>query len=782
MKLKQITATLLVITLLFCSCAVFAEEENATRGEVVQMLITAADDYNPTVQKSDIIKGYEDGELHEDLPVTRAEALVMLKRAFGTLPELTGHNLRVAIPTENFTDIPDWADEELSAVFDAGIVAGTDEGIFSPDDPVTTEQMELFIKRVYALFGSNEKDDFYAAVNKETLETLEIKPGHTSAGTLVDLSDKSTEEVAEIINDVISNTHENGTKEQKISDLYDSIMDMDTRNSEGIKPIQKYLDMINSAQNIDDLISVQSTMFDELCFAPFMAFSFMVDMMDSTKYILYFDTLSPMLTKEFYTNGTAEQTEAYLKYIRTLYMLGGESEADAENMSQQFFNFEKILSEASLNEEDYNNVNKVYNVFTMQEIKDMFPNVDMDIVFSDSGLKPDDNIMVADVGLTEAFAQYFNDENIDTLKSYAKLSLLIGLGGALNQEFTDAENQFDEDFMGVTGSYTDEERAVMMLQQLMPDYIGELYAEKYFSEEAKQDIEKMVQDIIAVYKERLMNNTWMSDTTKQKAINKLDTMGIKIGYPDSWETYLDNAEIKSVEDGGSYFTNLLNIYKAAQQEYITLQDKPVDKTKWIMYPYTVNACYSPTSNDITFPAAILQAPFYDVNASYEQNLGGIGFVIAHEITHAFDNNGAKFDENGNAADWWEEEDYEVFQELCSKMVEFYDGQEGIPGIPINGTLTLGENVADQGAAACITEIVSRLDNPDFQTMYRNMANCWASTATREYYQYNSQINLHSTEKLRVNRVVVNCDEFYKAFDINEGDGMYVAPENRIKIW
>ena len=201
-----------------------------------------------------------------------------------------------------------------------------------------------------------------------------------------------------------------------------------------------------------------------------------------------------------------------------------------------------------------------------------------------------------------------------------------------------------------------------------------------------------------------------------------------------------------------------------------------------MYPFTVNACYSPQQNDITFPAAILQAPMYDVNASYEQNLGGIGYVIAHEITHAFDNNGAKFDENGNAADWWTEEDYAAFQQLCQEMIDFYDGEEGVPGIPMNGTLTLSENVADQGAAACITEIVAGLENPDFETLYKSMANSWAATASREYCQYAAQADVHSTEKLRVNRVVVNCDEFYETFDIQEGDGMWVAPEDRVRIW
>mgnify|MGYP000092702703 FL=1 len=218
-------------------------------------------------------------------------------------------------------------------------------------------------------------------------------------------------------------------------------------------------------------------------------------------------------------------------------------------------------------------------------------------------------------------------------------------------------------------------------------------------------------------------------------------------------------------------------------QYLTeLQGTSPDKTKWGMYPYTVNACYSATSNDITFPAAILQPPMYDVNASYEENLGAIGYIIAHEITHAFDNNGAKFDENGNAADWWTEHDYAEFEKRCQKMVDFYDKQEGIPGVPMNGQLTLSENVSDQGAVQCITEVVSKLDNPDYAKLYHYMANAWASTKTREFAKYMAGADVHSEDKLRVNRVVVNCDEFYKAFGITEKDGMWVAPSDRVKIW
>lgn len=780
MKLKKIVTSILALSMLLGNTA-FASGTYATRGEVADMLLLAADDYNPTVLRSDIIKGYgDDGELHEDWNINRAEALVMLKRAFGTLPELTGHNARVALKSGDFTDIPDWARQELQPVLDAGIAAGTAEGIFSPSDDVTKEQMNLFIQRVYALYGTNEKDDFYASVNKDALSTLEIKPGRVLAGTLFDLQDESTAQVNEIIKEVTSGKWEKGTKEQKIADFYNSILDTESRKRIGVAPLIPYLEIIDEAKSIPEIMDVNLKLMENLYCAPFAAFGLTVDFKDSTKHMPVFGVYNPNMTKDFYLSGTEVQKAAYLKYLKTVMELAGEDVTDAQ--LEKFINFEKSLAEKMLNTEDMNNVDIFYNIYTLEEIQSLFPAADIEKIMCASGLSKEDRILIMDEGLTKEFARLLTDENIEVLKTAAKLSVILNYGSMLSTEFVDAANVFNQEYLGVSGTYSDEERAAIIVSSIMPDYIGEIYAEKYFTEEAKQDVLKMVNDIISVYKKRINNLTWMSSETKEKAIRKLDAMKIKIGYPDNWDTCLDDVVIKSVSDGGSYFENMLSVAKGYKNELSDLQGKSVDKTKWAMYPYTVNACYSATSNDITFPAAILQPPMYDVNASYEENLGGIGYIIAHEITHAFDNNGAKFDENGNAADWWTAKDYDAFEALCEKMAAFYDGCESIPGIAMNGKLTLSENVADQGAVQCITEVAAGLENPDYKVLYRSMAGAWASTRTREYAQYAASVDLHCDEKLRVNRVVVNCDEFYKAFDIKVGDGMYVPEDERVKIW
>lgn len=775
---KKIIAAALAVSMMPWNMAL-AQDNYATRGEVCDMLLKAADDYNAGVKKSDIIKGYEDGELHEDWSVTRAQALVMLRRAFGDLPKPTGHSARAAIPAEEFTDIPDWARDELKNIFDAGIVAGTAEGIFSPDDNVTKEQMDLFIKRVYALCGTNLKDDFYATVNKDFLDTAEIKPGYTIAGTFYDRGFEANEEVMSIISDIASKKYEKGTPEQKVSDFYKCILDREGRNKTGIAPIKPYLDMVDEANSVSDLIDLQGKLMEEICVCPFMKFGLSVDAKDSTKYVLTFNTSSSNMNKEFYTNEDAEKKEIYFDYIKKLFELG---DTKMNASCEAVFDFEKALAEKELAPQEMQDVDKTYNVYTIEEIQGMFAGVDIGKVFKFSGLKAADKIIIFDRLLTEQYAKMFNIGNLDILKTMAKEGILFGWGNALNEEFEKAANEFNEKYMGTSGTVSDEEIATSMVESYMGDYLGEIYADRYFSEEAKEKAEKMVRDIIAFYRERIQNLPWMSDTTKEKALKKLDTMGVKIGYPDTWETPIDDVEIKPLSEGGSYFTNTLAISQKIMDYQRSLQYKECNKDAWAMYPFTVNACYNANSNDITFPAAFLQSPFYDVNASEEENLGGAGFVIAHEITHAFDNNGAKYDENGNATDWWTEEDYAEFQKLCDKVKDFYDGYECMPGIADNGELTLSENVADQGAIACVTEIASKLDNPDYEALYRQVAKIWAYTTTRQFAEYMAQTDVHSPGNARANRTVVSCDEFYRAFDIKEGDGMYIAPEDRVRIW
>lgn len=784
MKAKQILASALAAAALLASlpAALAADSElPAARGAVCAALVAAADDYNPGVTAADVMHGDPDGNLRENDPVTRAEALVMLQRAFGGLPAPQGDNARKGYPASNFTDVPAWAQEELADVFAAGIVAGTSSTTFSPDENVTMEQLDKFIHRTYTLFGSNLKDDFYASVNKDWLDSSVIPAGQSSTGTLYEKM-YDTEPLNTLIERTVANPV--GEDAQRIAALYTNILDWDARNTAGIEPIRPYLEAAEAAQSVDEVMAVKKQIAKNLAGNALVGFTLSADAKDSTRYTVGFAAFSPSLSKDVYANG-GSQKDAYLTYIQTLFEIGGADEASAAADAQRIWEMEKELSTHALDRQDYGNVDKTYNVYTMDELKALYPTLDLDDIYAQSGLaRSDDQIVVSDVGLLEASPKYFTEEHLADLKAYLRLTILAGYGGMLSQDFQDASDAYQEAFLGISGTLSDEAVATQLVQQYLSDELGRLYAAEYFSEEAKADVEDMVYDFIDIYEDRIRSLDWMSDATKAKAIEKLGALGVKVGYPDEgkWNDYFKGVTLKTADEGGSYFDNVITLLKAQQQMLIEWQGQPVNKDLWPMAAYTVNACYVPSSNEIVFPAGILQAPLYDVNASREENLGGIGYVIAHEITHAFDNNGAKYDKNGNAADWWTAEDYAAFQQLCDEVTAFYDGVEAAPGITCSGALTLSENIADLGAAQCILEAAQRETNPDLEAMFRAMANTWCSTMPRETAAYYTTVDVHAPDKLRANRVLQTLDAFYTTFGITEGDGMWIAPEDRVAIW
>lgn len=781
MKKRRLLAALLTVVMLVALVPqAFAAGDGpspyATRGQVVEMLLTAADDYNAGVKKTDIIQGNGDGNLRENETVTRAEAMIMLRRAFGQLPTPVGDALRTGYVGVQFDDVPQWAAEDINALTAAGILAGTGDNKLRPLDKVTVEQMELMIRRVWALEASNKRDDFYATVNREWLANSVVPNGEVENGAIMEMTAKNNEHTRGIIKGLAAATHKKGSKEQKIADYYNGIMAVKNGQVNDLSPLRPYIDKINEAKTIDDLVKVRGTLLEDLGMSSLCAFTVEVDLKDSNKHTLGFQGLDADLPKDYFEAG-GQVMDAYKGVLKSLLLLTGDDVEQADQGAQWLFELEKDLAYASLSVEDYGNIDKIYNLYTMDELQKLAPALDFAELLRQDGLRAEEKIAVSDPGLLKACAAYYTDEKVDVLKAMMKLSLIQRFGPTLSEEVNQINTAFQQAFYGVEGSPDPEDAASQMTQQVMGDYVGQLYVEKYFSAEAKKDVTDMVKQFIEVYKQRLKGLDWMSEKTKEKAMKKLDTMDIKIGYPDKWDDSMDDVEIT-----GSYYQNNINIMKALQEQQAALQGSKVDKSEWMMTVYTVNAYYNPSANEIVFPAGILQAPFYDKNATREENLGGIGFVIAHEITHSFDNNGAKFDENGNAADWWEPADYEHFQKLCGEVEAFYTGPEVAPGFANNGTRTLGENIADLGSMACVLETVKREANPDYKKLFESMAQCWTMTCGRDYLQLLSSMDTHSFNKVRANSTLQNFEEFYQAYDIQPGDGMYVAPEDRVRIW
>lgn len=775
--------TILLLTMSLPGFISLAQDVEATRGQVLAMLLEAADDYRPGLKAEDIMHGDERG-LRENDPVTRAEALVMLNRAFGGFPEQKGHNKNMAIPQEGFTDIPVWAKDELAPVFNAGLVAGTEAGIFSPNQNVTDGQMWLFIQRAYAAYGTNLKDNFYAAVNHGALESLVIKDGSAEAGTLQDISEKTGKQVAEIILAATQSMPEPGSAQEKIKIFYDNIMDMDTRNQLGIEPIREQLDAIDNARTLSDLDEIEILEGVSVASSLLVNFDLTIDLLDSTSYIPVFMPAAARCSKQIYTGEAPAQQNAYLKYITTLLQLCGQEADEAAKQAREFFAFEAQLSKASLDLAQQHNVEMIYNIYTFEQLQQMFPAMDLKKVLEKTGLEAGDQIGVTDVGLLEQAADIMTDDNIDAVKNYAKTALILTCADFFGEDFRQAANRYIQEMTGSVGNATLQEDAVALVGDVLSDYVGQAYAESYCSEQMVADVTKMIHDVIAVYRERITSLSWMSAATKQRALKKLDTMHINVGAPDysKIKSPLDNANLRSAAEGGSYYQNAVEIAKANLQETARLSKTKVDRTEWVTTPHTVNAFYTPSLNSINFPAAFLQAPIYDVNGSYEANLGGLGMVIAHEITHAFDSVGAQYDENGNSVDWWTAGDAAAFDALCQKVTAYFDGVEAAPGIAVDGELTLTENIADLGALACVTQIGENTYGFDFKKMYEGYAALWLSTTTRDCMQLFAFSDPHSADSVRVNRVLQSIDKFYAVYGIALGDGMYLPPEERVAIW
>ncbi|WP_232540594.1 M13-type metalloendopeptidase [Lysinibacillus fusiformis] len=766
------------------SVAVYADEKSppATRGEIVKTLLIAADAYQSGLNKEAIIQGPKNKDLRENEPAKKVEALVMLSRAFGELPEPVGNDLRSGTFGVEYTDIPTWAKKDIDNLTKAGVLTGNPDGTLGANDPISIDEFQQMIARIWTLKGSHLHDDFYEAINKEWLNKSTIPVGEIMGGGFPELQKQNTDKIEKIITKLSGKHFAEGTKEQKIADFYSTALDTNNRNKQGIEPIQKYVKAIDDAKTLGDLVQADLTLEKELGLSSLFSFAIMNDAKNSSKNALYYTGLATGLDKNSFVTEDSKAKKAYIQYMTKLLVVSGEKESTAKALAEKIYEMEKVLASVSLDPHEQGDVNKYYNPYSIQQFDDMFKTVDMKQVLKSMKVDSADKVIVFDVKLAQKGAELLTDTNLNVLKAYSKVQLLMATGGLLSDEFGDAANEFAATLYGVTGEKTDQEIAVAKTTSTMSGYLEQMFAEQHFSPEAKEDVEQMVDKLIATYEERIKSLDWMSETTKAKAIKKLDTMIVKIGYPDKWDTTLDKVAIKTYDEGGSLFSNTFTVTKAYIDNTKAKLDKPVDRTQWVTSVYTVNAFYNALNNEITFPAGILQAPFYDINAKPEENYGAIGMIIGHEISHAFDNNGSSYDENGNANNWWTEEDFKKFEEKNQKLIEFYNAIEIIPGVLNDGQLTLSENGADLGGMAASLQVVSQMSNPDYKAYFESNAEMWKSTTTKEFAAMLSKNDVHSANKVRVNRTIVNFQEFYDTYGIKPGDGMYIAPEDRVSIW
>ena len=512
------------------------------------------------------------------------------------------------------------------------------------------------------------------------------------------------------------------------------------------------------------------------------SFDIDADMKNATVYALFVSSPSLILPdKSYYEPAKKDQHDQLMKLwaamVKELLLKLDYTEEQAAQLIKEAQAFDALLAPNVKSAEEAADYSKMYNPQTVAELAASTDQLDLAAVIKQLVGATPDKVIVMEPAYFKALNSILKD-HFDLFKSWALINVVRDNASYLDDEMREINGRYSRALSGSKKPVSQQKFAYYLARDIFSQVAGDYYGKTYFGRQAKADVHHMVEQMIAVYKQRLTNNTWLSKATRDKAVLKLDKLGIQVGYPDKIPSLYDHLKVDELE---SLIANLNQLSIVASKDMFSRWNKPVDRMRWEMSAATVNAYYHPFKNIIVFPAAILQAPFYSLKQTSSQNYGGIGAVIAHEISHAFDNNGALFDEYGNLNNWWTPEDSAHFKELAQKMIAEFDGLP-IAGQKVNGKLTVSENIADGGGLSCALEAAKEENNFNAQEFFINWATIWRMKATQQYEQLLLSIDVHAPQKLRANVQAQNQADFYTAFGIQSGDQMYKAPEDRVNIW
>ena len=627
------------------------------------------------------------------------------------------------------------------------------------------------------------QDDLYLAVNGEWLEKATIPDDRPTAGGFAELADGVEKALRVDFKDFSSGKKEIPFEEMgEAVKAYESYLDVKRRNEEGVQPILPYLAKIQGIHSLEEL-NAQAKELSLLGFDLPINFGVEPDKKDTSKnsfVILGPSTILPDTT--YYAEGN-QAGEALLKaYEAMAEQLLAKTPLSSEEQKTYLadtFAFDKKVAKVVKSQLEWADYVKNYNPQSLEEVaKQLEPFDFVGMLHQFYGEAIPETIIVFDPKAIASFKTYFDGNNLEEYLHWAYVKYLLWGAKYLSEEVHGISTSYRRAMLGIASDPVLEKQAYQFASGCYSEPVGVYYGRTYFGEEAKKDVVSMVKRIIETYKQRMAENTFLEEATKKKAILKLSTIEIKMGYPDKIDPFYQ--ELKW-DVHASLLDNAVNVTRLSVLHNLEKLHKPVDRGEWGMPGYLVNACYNPDSNDITFPAAILQKPFYGLDQSESANLGGIGAVIGHEISHAFDNNGASFDEKGNLANWWTEKDYASFKALTKKMIEEFDGLD-FHGGKVNGELIVSENIADNGGMGVTLGIMKTLKNPDYQEYFKNWARVWCLKAKPQYTQYLLVNDVHAPAELRANMQPRNFEEWYEAFGVTEKDKMYLAPEKRVRIW
>ena len=637
------------------------------------------------------------------------------------------------------------------------------------------------------------QDDFYHYACGGWQKNHPLEDEYAQFGTFNILAEEARENVKHLIEGLKDEPEasRHGTIAQKISDIYQLGMDIERRNREGAAPLQPVLERIKTfkKERIAEFTAWLSLGLD----STFFGYGVGPDPANSDRNILNIMEAGLTLGDRDYYLVESENNdriqEAYRKYIVELMVLAGYDQEASERVRDTVVKVETEMARHKKTREERRDPMKRYNMKSIEEIESEYPNFPWREIFEKSGLENVTEANVTSTGYMTFINEYYptlTEQEIIDMMAYGAVS---SSSSVLSDDFYDVDFElFSRVMSGIEEKKALWKRAMTLPNSMFGEAVGQLYVEKYFPEENKQYMLELVENLRKGYKKHIENLPWMSPATKEKALEKLAALKVKIGYPDKWKDY---SEI-DIDPNKSYMENALKASEWFTKDNYNRLHKPVDKDEWFMFPQTVNAYYSPQSNEICFPAGILQPPFFDITADDAQNYGAIGVVIGHEMTHGFDDSGRQYDKEGNLKNWWQPEDESNFKALTRLLVEQFNQVEVVPGMKANGEYTLGENIADQGGLRiALTAYLDNFSNDDrkviddfsaLQRFYLSYAGVWASNIREEDILNRTLSDPHSLAINRVNVTLKNIDEFMESFDIKEGDGMYRPKEERVTIW
>lgn len=627
------------------------------------------------------------------------------------------------------------------------------------------------------------RNNYYEAVNKEWIDKAVIPGDQPMLSAFLELHLEIEKTLIDLANKWDEDQEGLNSHLQEFVKLYQMTKDFETREKLGAEPLKPVINQILALESLSDLEAKYKEFTLDGIDLPF---NFMVftDFKNSNNQVLYFTAANLFLPDTSYYED--EETKAQLLGLFTMTTLNvltlyGLEQEEAHDLLNKALAFDALLVPVTMSSVDRADMLKMYNPFSKKDFAAHTKTFNL-IKLAESLVGAEvEEVIAMNADFIAKFSEIINEGNFELIKAWMIVSNILSFSSELTEDFRVAGGAFGRALQGIAEAQAKEKAAFYKAYDRLSQAVGLYYGLNYFGPKAKKDVEDMVNTIISVYKDRISKNSWLNEKTKAKAILKLDTMTVHIGYPNELPSYYDEYKAGSYADGANLVSERVKYSRLVQVDNFSKFNKEPNRNLWAMPASMVNAYYQPTNNQIVFPAAILQEPYYSLKQSRSSNYGGIGAVIAHEISHAFDNNGAKFDEFGSLNNWWTDEDLKTFGEKAKEMIALFDGVESGNG-PCNGTLTVSENIADSGGIRCALEASKKEKDHNYEEFFINWARVWRQKASREFMQLLLRVDVHSPANLRANMQLKNLIEFQEFYKLTEEDEMYLSKDKMVEIW